>query len=393
MGNNKKKVLKVLFPYKGDSIGGSFKSSLILIKELQNRNFQIVIALHESGKLANYIDRYEDSIDYIFYKFPVFQPFFIKYDLYGIYYFVINIFKYVIYSIKLSIYLRRARIDIVHSNDPVIHFSWFLACIFSHKHHIIHVRTSGLPKIITKFVKFSFRVKILVVSDYVKRNLALKNLNEDRVTLIYNPFHFPIPNKGKSNSALRKELGASEETVVIGSFGNFIERKNPDIFAETYLRVKEAIPEKRIIFIWVGQLKESLLLKKVKTIVGESWGKDFYVLDFRPNVDFMIEGCDLLFIPAIDEPYGRTLIEAMLLKTPLIAFNSGGNNEIIENDVNGLLCSMFDIDCSVNAIIRIINDKTFANFITNNGRDWAQKRHNIDIHVNKVVAMYRHIIC
>src|SRR3546814_14386086 len=52
--------------------------------------------------------------------------------------------------------------------------------------------------------------------------------------------------------------------------------------------------------------------------------------------------CDALIVTAVEEPFGRTLIEAMLLRTPVVAANSGGNPEAIRHGETGLLAPADD---------------------------------------------------
>ena len=48
--------MKVLFPYVGNSIGGSHKSSVILINELKKNYILPKIILHEKGMLSKFLD-------------------------------------------------------------------------------------------------------------------------------------------------------------------------------------------------------------------------------------------------------------------------------------------------------------------------------------------------
>ena len=48
-----------------------------------------------------------------------------------------------------------------------------------------------------------------------------------------------------------------------------------------------------------------------------------------------MSGTEILLVPAVREPFGRTLIEAMLLGTPVVATDSGGNREAIVDEMNG----------------------------------------------------------
>src|SRR3546814_19247483 len=50
-----------------------------------------------------------------------------------------------------------------------------------------------------------------------------------------------------------------------------------------------------------------------------------------------IAACDMLMVPAIDEPFGRTLIVDMLVGTPIVATRTGGIIEALRDGDLGQL--------------------------------------------------------
>jgi len=55
-------------------------------------------------------------------------------------------------------------------------------------------------------------------------------------------------------------------------------------------------------------------------------------------------------VPAVGEPFGRTLVEAMLVGTPIVAARSGGNVEALEGGI-GLLVEPDDAGALARACI------------------------------------------
>ena len=56
---------KICFPFIGDSFGGSHKSTLILIKQLQGEKIETIIFLHKKGKLYEILK--SNKIKFYFY--------------------------------------------------------------------------------------------------------------------------------------------------------------------------------------------------------------------------------------------------------------------------------------------------------------------------------------
>ena len=57
----------------------------------------------------------------------------------------------------------------------------------------------------------------------------------------------------------------------------------------------------------------------------------------RERTISLIRGSDILIQPSLVEAISSTLLEAMACKTPIIATNVGGNKELLENNISGVI--------------------------------------------------------
>ena len=105
--------INILFPYMGNSIGGSHISSLILVKNLPHPYHPIVL-LHKRGPLANYLE--ENNIPYIREE-KLFT------DSNGKW-------QYIFAFSQFTNLLKRLKIDIVHTNEINMHTAWLLPTFF-----------------------------------------------------------------------------------------------------------------------------------------------------------------------------------------------------------------------------------------------------------------------
>ena len=98
--------------------------------------------------------------------------------------------------------------------------------------------------------------------------------------------------------------------------------------------------------------------------------ENVYLLGFKYDIHNYISICDLLVAPSIiNESFGRTLIEGLAQKVPLVASDIGAHSEIIDDDINGYLYKHKSTDELTQRISDLItNDKLKTKFI-NNGYD------------------------
>ena len=75
----------------------------------------------------------------------------------------------------------------------------------------------------------------------------------------------------------------------------------------------------------------------------------------------------MLVLPSRQEPFDRSLIEAMALRTPVVASPVDGIVEIVENDSSGLLVEVGDARALADAIVRLAEDPTLRAQLADTG--------------------------
>ena len=99
-------------------------------------------------------------------------------------------------------------------------------------------------------------------------------------------------------------------------------------------------------------------------------------------------GCDVLIAPAVREAYGRTLVEAMLCGTPVVAADDGGHKEIIRHGETGLLVRADDAEAFADAVMRLHENPKMAESITSAAKVWALATHSVESHVERIQSIY-----
>jgi glycosyltransferase involved in cell wall biosynthesis len=69
---------------------------------------------------------------------------------------------------------------------------------------------------------------------------------------------------------------------------------------------------------------------------------------------------DIVLIPSLFESFGYVALEAMSLKKPVIASNTGGLTELIVNGETGLLVPVAEVESIKSAIVRYMENRGFA---------------------------------
>jgi glycosyltransferase involved in cell wall biosynthesis len=116
---------------------------------------------------------------------------------------------------------------------------------------------------------------------------------------------------------------------------------------------------------------------------------------FREDIPRIMNMLDIVVLSSTThlEGLSRVIIEAMASSKPVIATNSGGNPEAVEDGATGLLVPPEDPNRLAKSILILIKDKTKRNQMGEAGRKRAEKLFNIEKNVFRIEKVYEELLC
>ena len=136
-----------------------------------------------------------------------------------------------------------------------------------------------------------------------------------------------IPNAVDLNNFPKKSIKKFDNQIIYA--GRLSSEKGTDIL----LDVAKCLPSKYHLLI-AGTGPEE---KKVRNVANSKTNVHYLGHQSKQNTISLIRGSDLLIQPSLLEGISSTILEAMGCGTCVIASNVGGNSEVIENDITGVL--------------------------------------------------------
>jgi len=117
-----------------------------------------------------------------------------------------------------------------------------------------------------------------------------------------------------------------------------------------------------------------------------------HVLGEREDVPEILRATDLLLVPSWEEPFGRTIIEAMASGVPVVATNVGGPPEILDEGPCGLVLPPRQPQVWAKEIERLLSDPVRLNTMCKRGQDAARRRFCMERHVSEVLEVYESVL-
>lgn len=372
----KGEATRVCFPYEGTERGGSHVSSLGLIQHLDRNRFEplVVLSALEGGVYELF---QEAGVPVI--KSPVaaglprgagFSP--------------THIWKILPTVSPLTRFLKEQRIDIVHTNDGRSHAMWAAPAKLSGAKLFWHHR-SGPGVLGLRYVAPLMADQVASVSRFSSPKpgfYSAANKNE----VVYSPFDISIrEDRDPARRAIIEELGVDPATILVGYFGTFNQMKRPRGFVDAIAAMGGAHPVLGLMF--GPDDDERIKAVKAHAIAIGVADKVKFMGYRSPGAQWMA-GCDLLLVPAVGEPFGRTLVEAMLVETPIVATDAGGNPEAVVHEETGVLVPPDDPQALAQAALRVLFDPDLQGKIVHNAREMALSRFGEEKHAQSIMALY-----
>ncbi|MBR9891550.1 glycosyltransferase family 4 protein [bacterium] len=365
--------LNILFPYTGDSVGGSHISSLLLARALREAGHEVTLGLHRrAGALVDHLAaENEPWVPLPDVEAPKLRA----------------AWRSALARRRtrrgLAEWLGAHRFDIVHTHDMRNHLIWSAA---DGPAHVWHQRTPASGK---HMARWGLRAAAFIaVSRFTLQSLPVALQGHAR--MIYNPFLPQQPASEEARAALCAALGVAPGTAVVGYVANFSDRKRPELFVEIAARVRAA-HSGPLVFPMYGALHQPFLGHVEARIAELGLGDAVRLVGPQSPFGPVMAGFSALVAPARNEALGRTLIEAGLAGVPLIATREGGNTEIVEDGVTGHLVAPDDVEGFAQAVLEVLSDPESSAARCAAAQTRCERLFSLGAHVSAIEAIYDEI--
>lgn len=231
-------------------------------------------------------------------------------------------------------------------------------------------------------VLYRYANYITTVSAGVKDDL-IKNfgVTADKVITIHNPIDLEQISRLSSEEVDHPWF--LNKTPLIITVGQLIPEKGHVYLLKAFVRVRRVIPCKLVI---LGKGTEKEYLEELAKALGV-WD-DVAFLGFQKNPFKYVARANVFVLSSFFEGFPNSLVEAMACGTPVIATRcSSGPEEIITDNLNGILVPVADEKTLADAILEILKDNELRERLSRQGKKRAK-----DFELEKKIKEYEEIL-
>jgi glycosyltransferase involved in cell wall biosynthesis len=190
--------------------------------------------------------------------------------------------------------------------------------------------------------------RFVVTSEYLKKEWSPEWLHE-KTEIIYPPFSIKKLEVARKN----KIKTIDKNNIVVGFVGRLSEEKR----VVDLIKAVKIIGEKNVSVqcMIVGTGPEEIKLKKIVKELKISEKVTF--TGYSKNSFEKLLGFDIFVLPSRTEGCPIVILEAMAAGLPVVATNVGGNIELIQDRVNGVLVPPYNSEIMAEKLIELIVNK------------------------------------
>jgi glycosyltransferase involved in cell wall biosynthesis len=278
--------------------------------------------------------------------------------------------------LRLARFLRRKRIDILHTHlfEPSViglmagALARTRTRVLTRHYSDYHTRIDKRWHVRLDQLCTRLSHKVIAVSEHTAQHMIeIEGARREKVRVILNGIDFnrAKPSGPDARSRIRREFGAEEDYLLL-----IVARLHPEkghhylfeAMADLRERVNRPV---RLLVAGAGSFDQAY--RDEVRALGCADAVSF--LGFRKDSADLMAAADLVILPSLAEAFGLALTESLYIGTPVVATRVGGIPEIVKDGVDGRLVPPANSKALADAIVELLNDTKKRQRMAGAGRE------------------------
>jgi glycosyltransferase involved in cell wall biosynthesis len=255
------------------------------------------------------------------------------------------------------------------------------------------VLNRGVTFRVTRASRFGYtssRVDAIVaVCDAIKRDLVVAGVPAGKIAVIYSGTDVARFHPAIDGGAIRRELGLAPDHFLITQVGVRSWRGWRDVL-DAMGRIAPAAARARLLFVGAPPPRAAELDARARE---RGLGDRLLVLGHREDVPQILAASDVV----VDASYAGagltgSIREALACERPVVATDVAGMPELVVHGETGLLVPPRDPGALARAIVRVIENPTWAQALARAGRKRVEARFSLRAKLDAIEALYQRLV-
>jgi len=301
--------------------------------------------------------------------------------------------------------MRKNKYVMLHTHTPVASFIGRIAGRIAGVPHIVytahgfHFHEYGNP--LTNFIYFRLEkfagkftdVLVTINTDDYKVAVEKEMVPHGKVVYIkgvgvdtekFDPEKYD----SKVYERYREQFGFKDDDFVIIDIAEFTKGKNLSSLIEVFSRVLHHNFNPKLLIVGDG-----ILFKEISDMSeSKELGGKIILPGRRSDIPGLLYMSNLFAFTSIREGLPKSVMEAMAMEKPVVAYNIRGVRDLVEDGINGFLIPFGDVEAFAEKIIYLMDNPQVAREMGKRGREKILKEFSLDVVLPQMKEFYESIL-
>lgn len=285
---------------------------------------------------------------------------------------------------------RAYAIDLVHTHDfrsdlyGLIAARWLRVPIVATCHGwIANDRRGRLYTAVDQFL-LRFFDRVIVVSERMRDQLRGYGVARNRIAVVQNALIVEDYRPARGDDRLRTQWGIPSGHRLVGKIGRLSPEKCQDLFLRAAAQVLSRVPD--VSFVLVGIGPDEQRLRRLADALGIA--RHVVFAGYRSDMQAVYNALDLVVQSSSTEGMPNVILEALLMRVPVVATDVGGTAEVMADDRSGWLVPPNDADALVAGICGALADPAHAQALAEAGERRVRAEFSHAVRLQRIMRVY-----
>lgn len=293
--------------------------------------------------------------------------------------------------LKLSQIIQAEQPDVIQVNaGDTLKFAVISKILFKWKVPIVFRNANKMSDFIDSSLKFKVNKFLL---EYVDQIVSVSKLCEYDLKETFNiPDEkiLTIPIGINSTENIDPDLNgfSLKGTPILINAGSLVPEKNHSGLISIFQKLLPYYPDALLYIAGQGKLQQSL----TRRIKDNQLEEKVKFLGSRNDILQLIKNSNIFLLPSLIEGLPGVILEAMLCKVPVVAYNVGGISEVVKNGQTGWIVEKGDEEGFVQAIHQVMSNPKNTLRIVENAYQMVSQGYSNDHIAHRFEKVYEEVV-
>jgi glycosyltransferase involved in cell wall biosynthesis len=293
--------------------------------------------------------------------------------------------------LKLAAYLRKMRFEVVHAHDLWSNMVGMAASMLARvpvtitsQRDLSHDAWYGTYR--RRVLRFLQRRSSVVLTNAkaIRDSLVAQDgVPPEKVCVIYNGVDLDkFRNSHPHRAAMFPDSEGNKLIVLVGNM--ISEVKGHLVLISAAVEIVRQYPRTQFVLVGEGPKRRDFEAQ----VASSGLKENFLFLGRRTDVAQILGCCDIAVLPSLAEGLPNAVLEYLAAGLPVVASALGGNLEVIQDGITGLLVPAQDSPALANALTRLLDDQEFSARLARAGQEHVASYFSFERLVAEVGKLY-----